>query len=261
MLKRVQNIATSSGRMPTHVLHPDGRSPAPVIIFYMDALGLRAELVQMASQMCAAGYYVLLPNLFYRAGGPSFDPSTLPDYVDPKMERLNVETTMAMVAEDTRALVTFAIADELARDDSIGVIGYCMGGRHAITAAATFPDRVKAAASIHGGRLVSEAADSAHRRLADVKAEVFFAFADQDPAAPEVHLEMIRRQIVLHGLSGQARLLHGALHGFAFPERFCHHEQMAEYCRATWYDMLERNLGSSAVVGRAPDSAWPRGER
>ena len=247
--------------MPTHVLHPDGRSPAPVIIMYMDALGLRSELHEMASQMCAAGYYVLLPNLFYRAGGPSFDPSTLPEYLDPDMERLNVDTTMAMVARDARALVAFAEADELARADAIAVIGYCMGGRHAITAAATCPDRVKAVASIHGGRLVSDAADSAHRRLAEVKAEVFFAFADQDPAAPETHLEVIRSQMVRHGLEGQVRLLRGALHGFAFPERYCYHQQMAEYCSSVWFEMLERTLNPAVGAGRASDIFPPRRER
>ena len=148
-----------------------------------------------------------------------------------------------MVAADTRALLEFARTDDLARDDAVGVIGYCMGGRHAVTAAASFPGQVKAAASIHGGRLVSEAADSAHRRLAEMEAEVFFAFADQDAAAPPAHLELIRDELRHNGITGKAELLEGALHGFAFPERYCHHEAVAEYCWSVWLGMLERKLG------------------
>lgn len=238
------DVVTEDGTMPTCVTHPGDNGPRPLVIIYMDALGMREELRAMARRMADVGYYVMLPNLFYRAGGISFDPSLLPD-IDPEMERLNVETTMAMVAADTASLIAHAECDALADALSVGVIGYCMGGRHAITAAATFPRQITATASVHGGRLVNDGNDSAHLRLRNVEAETYFAFADQDAAAPAEHLDIIRKEMRKHDVRGSAELHHGAIHGFAFPERYCYHADVAERVWTHWFSMLQRNTGET----------------
>jgi carboxymethylenebutenolidase len=239
------DIETGDGVMPTFIAHPGDHQARPLVIIYMDALGIRQELRDMARRMAAGGYYVMLPNLFYRAGGISFDPSGLPDTIDPEMERLNVETTMSMVAFDTAGVMAHAERDPLADPRRVGVIGYCMGGRHALTAAATFPGQVTAAASIHGGRLVSDSHDSAHLRLRQVKAEAYFAFADQDVAAPAEHLKRIRTEMHAHDVRGSAELYEGAVHGFAFPERYCYHPAVAERVWNHWFAMLQRNIGDA----------------
>lgn len=250
MQEWVVNVETSDGPMPTFMVRPAAAKPYPVIAFYMDALGIREELRVMARRIAAAGYYVVLPNLFYRAGGPSFDASALPTRIDPRMEALNVETSMAMVAADTRALVSWLDDDDAAANERVGAIGFCMGGRHAITAAANLPHIVRTAVSIHGGRLVSAAPDSAHRRLAEVRGEVYIAFADQDPSAPGEHLEIVRRELECHEVRGVTQLHAGALHGFAFPERYCYHKVAAELCWRHCFALFERNLcGGSAALG------------
>jgi carboxymethylenebutenolidase len=244
------DVVTADGTMPTFVAHPGDAKSRPLVILYMDALGIREELRAMARRMAGAGYYVMLPNLFYRAGGISFDPSLLPD-IDPEMERLNVETTMPMVAADTASLIAHAERDTLADARRVGVIGYCMGGRHAITAAATFPRQIAAAASVHGGRLVTDDQNSAHLRLPQVEADTYFAFADQDPAAPAEHLHRIREEMGKHDVRGSAELHNGAIHGFAFPERYCYHADVAERVWTHWFAMLERNTGEGKL-GDAP---------
>ena len=68
-------VRTGAGEMPVHIARGGASTRVPLVVFYMDALGWRDELRQMAARIAALGYFVAMPNLFYRAGNPSFDPS------------------------------------------------------------------------------------------------------------------------------------------------------------------------------------------
>jgi len=67
----------------------------------------------------------------------------------------------------------------------IGITGYCMGGLMSLTAAGTYPDRVAAAASYHGGRLATDAPDSPHRLAPKMKARIYVAGAIEDQSFPD----------------------------------------------------------------------------
>jgi carboxymethylenebutenolidase len=208
----------------------------------MDALGIREELRDMVRRVATVGYYVLLPNLFYRAGGPSFDPSRLPDYVDPAMQELNHATTLAMVAADTGALLDYVAGEEAVAQGPKGAIGFCMGGRHALAAAAHYPQQIKAAASIHGGFLVTDKPDSPHLVINQVQGELYFGFANGDPVAPAEHMQVIETQMQTHSIQGQVEMHHGSRHGFIFPERYCYDKAAAERVWERWFDLLRRQL-------------------
>jgi len=67
-----------------------------------------------------------------------------------------------------------------------------MGGLMSLTAAGTYPDRIVAAASYHGGRLATDAPDSPHLLAPKIKARVYVAGAIEDPSFPDdmkAHLE------------------------------------------------------------------------
>ena len=63
------SIRTREGDCPAHVFTPEGSGPWPAAIFYMDGLGIRPTLFEMGQRLADGGYVVLLPDLFYRAGG------------------------------------------------------------------------------------------------------------------------------------------------------------------------------------------------
>lgn len=69
-------LRTDDGLCPAHVFHPAGAGPWPGVLLYMDGVGMRPTLVAMAERLAAGGYYVLMPDLFYRAG--AYEP------IDPK---------------------------------------------------------------------------------------------------------------------------------------------------------------------------------
>ena len=106
MHEHTVQIATPDGVMPVEMFHPSHEDTYPGIVFYMDVFGLRDELRDMCRRFAVAGYAVALPSMYYRAGGPSFPPSNGPhDAVPEEARRLNLATTQAMSASDTRALL------------------------------------------------------------------------------------------------------------------------------------------------------------
>ena len=207
---------------------PEHDAPHATVILYMDGLGIREELRDMARRIGTVGYYVMLPNLFYRDGGPSFDPALLATRgPDPEMDRLNRALSHSMVLSDTRALIDFAAADPAAREP-IGTIGYCMGGRHAYAAAGTFPTRIGAMASLHAGFQVTDAADSAHLLTRHITASCYFGFADGDPLTPPEHQHAIDDACRRHGVDAVLETFPGTEHGFTFPTRYCYDKASAE---------------------------------
>ena len=243
MIERDIDIRTADGTMPCFVVHPDEDGPFPVVLFYMDALGIREELRDMARRFATTGHYVMLANLYYRDGGPSFDTAPLAEgRLDPLMVALNVALTTDMTVRDTAAMLDFAARDAAAIASRCAAVGYCMGGRHAIANAAAYPERVKAMASLHGGRLVNDAADSPHRLIAQMKAEAYFGWADKDEVAPLEHKRLVEEALAARALPYRVELHTGALHGFTFPERYCYHKAAAELVWARLFAMFRRRL-------------------
>lgn len=243
MIERDIVIPTADGAMPCFVVHPDEDGPFPVVLFYMDALGIREELRDMARRFATAGHYVMLANLYYRDGGPSFDTAPLAEgRLDPRMVALNVALTTAMTVRDTGAMLQFAAADAAADAARCATVGYCMGGRHAIANAAAFPERVKAMASLHGGRLVNDEPDAPYRLIASMKAEAYFGWADKDDVAPLEHKRIVEEALAARGGRYRVELHPGALHGFTFPERYCYHKAAAELVWARLFAMFRRTL-------------------
>jgi len=230
MIERQIDIATRDGAMSTFVCHPERGGPHPLVIFYMDAPGIREELRDMARRLGTAGYYVMLPNLYYRSGE-----NELGDFIGEagaavrsKMMSLMATLDIAMVLSDTDALFAFADADPAASKGPVGTVGYCMSGQHAISAAARKPDRVAAAASIYGVRLLTDRPDSPHLAARQGKAEIYVGWAEIDHYAPLDELEPLRASLAEAGVKAEVELYAGVEHGFAFPGRPAYNKPAAE---------------------------------
>lgn len=238
MRESVESVRTPDGPMPTFVTEPEEGGPYPAVILYMDALGLREELRDMARRFGTVGYRVILPGLFYRDGNPSFDPARLAsDGPDPEMMRLNRELTHARCLADTEALLA-----ALAPAGPVATVGYCMGARHALAAAGAFPERVAAMASLHGGHQVTDRPDSAHLALRQARAECYFGFADGDPLTPPEHQATLAESCRRYGVPARFEVHPGAGHGFTFPERHCYDKPAAERVWERLFALLARRL-------------------
>ena len=244
MIERQVDITTPAGQMSTFVCHPERGGPRPVILFFMDAPGIREELRDMTRRLATVGYYVLLPNLYYRAGvmelGP--DATTADHPVRHQMRDLMAGLTIPMVQDDADALITFAGKDGAASPGPIGCVGYCMSGQHAVNTAARHPDRVAAAASIYGTHLVTDQPDSPHVMARQTKAELYFACAETDVWAPLEMVETLRRSLHDDAVNAAVEIYPAVEHGFAFPRRAAFDKPAAERHWERLFALFAANL-------------------
>jgi carboxymethylenebutenolidase len=228
MRERFLAIETPSGRMETFVTHPEDGPFSPVII-YMDIWGVREELFEIARRVGTVGYYCLVPDFYYRQGkvrhefrdaqNRMISLHALDDELKQRVTAPGRKLSNQMVVDDTGAILDFLGRGEPVRPGGVGAIGYCMGGRHVVCAAGHFPERVRASASLHGTSLVSEAADSPHRLVKQLRGELYCGFAELDPYAPMSMVkeldELLRPCPVAYRHAVHPR----AQHGYALPNR------------------------------------------
>ena len=92
--------------------------------------------------------------------------------------------TNAMVMDDTGGLLGWLDAQDKAKPGPVGCVGYCMSGQHITNAAAFYPHRIKAAASLYGVGIITDKEDSPHLLLDRIKGELYYAFAETDRSVP-----------------------------------------------------------------------------
>jgi carboxymethylenebutenolidase len=229
MIERQIEIVTQDGKMNTFICHPERHGPHPVILFFMDAPGIREGLRDMVRRLSCVGYYVMLPNLYYRSGIEELGSVVGEANIATRQKALSLMTTIRipLVMQDTAALLAFATQDPAASTDSIGCVGYCMSGQYAINAAMQEP-RVHAAASIYGVALVTDKADSPHLAPQETDARLYFACAETDQYAPREMIDVLRAELEKADADAEVEIYPGTHHGFAFPERPVYNKAAAE---------------------------------
>ena len=190
----------------------------PPVILYMDAFGIRPELAEMAQRLASNGYFVAVPNLYYRSGDYApFDPRQVATE-GPERDRFKgmiQSINNARVMRDTRSVIAMLNGHPAARRGPIGVVGYCMGGGFALSAAGTFPEIVAAAASFHGGSLATDKADSAHLLADRMKARVYVGVAEIDASFPPEQQQRLETALAAAAVDYTIETYKGAKHGFA----------------------------------------------
>ena len=226
-------LATADGGLDSFVCHPEEDGPHPAVILYMDAPGIREELRVMARRIAASGYFVMLPNLYYRDGREGtypFDRTKIPgdEAERERMFAVMNALTNARVVADTGPMIAYLRGHEAAREGGIGCVGYCMSGQYVVSVAAAYPDDFAAIASYYGVRIMTEAEDSPHLTFARVKGEMYLAFASDDPwVGPEI-LQALPPALEAAGATYRVEIYPETQHGFAFPSRAVYAKAAAE---------------------------------
>jgi carboxymethylenebutenolidase len=192
----------------------------PGVLIWTDAFGLRPVSRDFGRRLAAAGYSVLVPNPYYRTTkAPVFDMSKF-DFQDPA-SRARLQSVQGPLnaggapESDAKAYITFLDAQrQVDKAKKIGVHGYCMGGPLMMKTAATIPDRVGAGASFHGGRLVTDGADSPHLLAPKIKARLYFAIAESDDKRQPDAKDKLREACAAAKVPVEIEVYAGTLHGW-----------------------------------------------
>jgi carboxymethylenebutenolidase len=234
------DIHTDDGVMPTFTCWPDTDGPFPAIIFYMDAPAIREELYDMARRIASSGYYVILPDLFYRFGVIRFPERNL--YSRVVWNAIMKELSNAMVMDDTRTLLAHMDNHHAVKDGQKATIGYCMSGRIVTTAATTFPDIFVANASLYGVGIVTAKDDSPHLGIKKITGEMYFGFAETDGTVPSYVVPTLKAALDETDVVYTLDIHPGTEHGFCFPLRDVYNKAAAEKAHAHFMDMCARRL-------------------
>lgn len=238
-------VNTPAGVADCYLVHPI-KGTHPAVIIWPDVLGLRPAFRVMGKRLAQAGYSVLVVNPYYRTAaapvvgpGASFrDPETR-DVVLPLARTLSPETN----AEDAIAFVDYLDAhDSVDTSRGMGTMGYCMGGPITVRTAAAVPQRIKAGASFHGGRLVTDAADSPHRLVADIDAAFLIAIAENDDAKEPMAKDELKAAFAAANLPAEIEVYAGALHGWCPPDSQVYNEAQAERAWSRLLHLFETAL-------------------
>jgi carboxymethylenebutenolidase len=225
------SIRTHDGDCPTHVFKPAGTGPWPATIFYMDGLGIRPTLFDMGQRLANYGYLVLMPDLFYRAGPyEPLEPKKVFATGDVRaaLAHLFQSTDNRRAAADTEALLAWLDASDDVAGSKVGTTGYCMGGAISLTVAGTYPGRIAAAASFHGGNLATDSDMSPHLLAPQMKGRIYVAGADQDGSYPLEMAERLEKALTDAGVDHRCEIYPGALHGWTMADFPIYDEPAAE---------------------------------
>lgn len=225
------SIRTRDGECPGYVFTPSEGGRHPGVIFYMDGLGIRPTIFEMGQRLADYGYVVLVPDLFYRLGRyETLDPAKVfaPGDAMAVLGPMFASTDNRRAGEDTEAFLDYLASRQDVVGTKVGTTGYCMGGGMSLTAAGTYPDRVAAAASFHGGNLASDSELSPHLLAPQMTARVYVAGADHDDSYPPEMAARLDRALSDAGVDHRCETYPEARHGWTMADFPVYNEPAAE---------------------------------
>jgi len=240
-------LPTPDGSMDSYLFTPSAAGSWPLVIVYMDAFGIRPALAGMGQRLASHGYTVVIPNLYYRHGAfPPFDPHAVAagGAERDRFRGMIASLSNAMVMADTRTLIEGLATHAAVRPGPMAVVGYCMGGGFALSAAGTFPSRVAAAASFHGGSLATPKPDSPHLLAPQIRARLYVGVAAIDPTFDDEQRQRLQRALDDAGVQYVLEIYDGAKHGFAVNEHLAYDAEASERHWAALVALLDDTLGS-----------------
>jgi carboxymethylenebutenolidase len=240
------NVTMSSATSDSALFYPEGRGAWPAVLIWTDILGLRPVFREMGRRLSAQGYVVLVPNPFYRnAKAPVVDGSF--DFSKPEDRAKVMPMAQALTADanisDAKAYITFLDAQpQTDKSKKMGVQGYCMGGPLTFRTAATRADRIGAAATFHGGGLVTDKPDSPHLLIPQMKAEVLCCVADNDDKRDPAAKDTLKQSFAAAHLTATVEVFDGCNHGWTVRGSQVYNEAGAERAWSELTALYKRTL-------------------
>jgi carboxymethylenebutenolidase len=250
MIEEEFELRTADGTPEAVLFRPDDTRRWPGVLHLTDIGGIRDAQRDMARRLAAAGYAVLMPNVFYRTGRPplfSFKITAADERTMKRVAELGGPLTPEAIARDAGAYVDALAARAFVADGPMGVVGYCFTGAMALRVAAARPDRIAAAASFHGGRLFTDAPTSPHLALPEIRARLYFGHATADRSMPAAAIEGLDQALRGWGGRFESEVYDGALHSWTVPDSPVYNAPQAERAFEKLTALFAAEIGEARV--------------
>lgn len=240
------SIVTPDGTCDAYFVHrATGADPA--VLIWPDIFGLRPAFRQMGKRLADAGYAVLVVNPFYRKSkAPTSVPHASMDDPATREALMMLARSLTPDTATTDAKAFIGWLDQqpaVSKERKMGVTGYCMGGPLVMRTAAMLPDRIGAAASFHGGGLVTDKPDSPHLLIPKIKAHFLIAIASNDDAKQPDAKVTLKNAFSEAKLPAEVEVYAGAMHGWCPPDSHVYNQEAAEKAWGRLLALLKAGLG------------------
>jgi carboxymethylenebutenolidase len=240
-------IKTPDGTADAALFYPKAKGKFPAVLLWPDVMSLRPVFRDMGRRLAAAGYVVLVPNLYYRVQKAPVIQGSF-NFANPqdraKLMPMRATVTPEGTAKDAVAYIAFLDAQpQTNKAKKAGVQGYCMGGPLSFQTAAAVPDRIAAVASFHGGGLLTAKPDSPHLLLPKTKAAYLIEIADNDDKQDPTVKDKLKVAFAEAKLPAQIEVFEGANHGWTVKGSQVYNEEAAERAWSNLLALYKKTLG------------------
>lgn len=224
-------VEMEDGHSDSYFVRP-AKGTHPGVLIWPDIKGLRPAFRAMGKRLAMTGYSVLVVNPFYRdAKAPVVGPDA--SFRDPDTRKFLIgmarKLTQDASMSDARHYIKFLDAqDSTDTSKKVGTMGYCMGGPLIMRTAGAVPERVGAAASFHGGGLVTDRDDSPHLLIPKSPAHVLHAIAENDDERFPDAKNILREAYKKADTPAEIEVYKDTLHGWCPPDSTVYHKKQAE---------------------------------
>ncbi len=246
MKEREVEISMREGSSEGFLYCPDGDGRWPGVLYLTDIGGIRAANREAAGRLTNEDYAVLMPNVFYRTGRIPLQPtlrSLSGDAAKQRLAELSQPLEPEAMEEGAAAYVGFLASQDCVRPGAMGVVGYCFTGKMALHAAAALPDKIAAAASFHGGGLLTDATMSPHLTLPCIKARLYFGHATNDRSMPEEAIAKLDQALEAWGGRYEREVYKNAYHSWTSSDSPVYNAPQAERAFQKLTELFAETLG------------------
>jgi carboxymethylenebutenolidase len=249
MPPKTLQIPTTDGQADAFAAFPDDDKRHPGVLVYTDVFGVRPVLEEMARELAEHGYYVLVPNLYYRHGpAPVIE---LPEHIGEEIRPAVVAQLMPLVEahttervlRDADAYLRFLTTQPEVSAGAVAVIGYCIGAALAMRTAAAHPGQVAAVAGFHPGFLVTGAPDSPHRLVPKLTAQVHLGLSENDMRSEAI--SELNQALDAAGVGYTCEIYPGTIHGFTMSDTDAFNPSALQRHWDRLLPLLDRTLANS----------------
>lgn len=215
-------LNTADGKMECYLAQPKSSGSYPGIVVIQEAFGVNGHIKKVTERIAAEGYVAIAPDIFHREA----------ERLIPYSDMSKAIATMQRVV-DSKAMgdIGTAIAHLKSQSNckagSLGVIGFCMGGRLTYLTAAHHANDIKAAVPYYGGG-ITMGNPSPLSRTGEIKCPMYLFFGAKDQLIPMDHVNQIKAELAAKKISSQVEVYPDPGHGFFCDDRGSYHEASAK---------------------------------
>jgi carboxymethylenebutenolidase len=214
-------LNTSDGKMDAYVAQPKDGGSYPGVVVLQEAFGINDHMKKVTERIAAEGYVAICPDIFHRETERVIPFSDMGKAIA-AMQR--VQDPKAM--EDVGAAIAQLKSQGNVKAGSLGVVGFCMGGRLTYLTAAHHASDVKCAVPFYGGA-ITMGNPSPLSRTGEIKCPMYLFFGAKDQLIPLDQVNQIKTELTAKRVAFQVEIYPEAGHGFFCDERGSYHEKSA----------------------------------